>query len=138
MINPVITMVARPLRARLLRIGEPLPSNLNIEFPSIDPTWTWVVEEAGIITAALIACPGPGIAILLKICSSPLASSKVSLKLLRKSIIDMYNRGYMAYMVCLDISRPLEAKLARIAIKAGGLKMGQGIIIAGPTNIKGY
>lgn len=125
-------------KARLLRLGEPLPSNLNIEFPSVDPIWTWVVEEDSIITAALIACPGPGMAILLKICSSPLASRKVHVKLLRRALVDMYNRGYHAYMVCLDKDRKMEAKLAKIAIRAGGLVIGKGIIIAGKTNIKGY
>lgn len=125
-------------KARLLRLGEPLPSDLNIEFPSIDPTWTWIIEEDSIITAALIACPGPGMAILLKICSSPLASRKVHLKLLRRALLDMYNRGYHAYMVCLDKDRPMEAKLAKIAIRSGGLVIGKGIIIAGKTNIKGY
>lgn len=130
--------VNRQSRARLLRIGEPLPADLNIEFPSIDPVWTWVVEEDGIITAALISCPGPGMAILLKICASRLASRKVHLKLLRRAMTDMYNRGYHAYMVCLDKDRPMEAKLAKIAIRAGGLAIGKGIIIAGKTDIKGY
>lgn len=125
------------LKARLLRVGESLPSGLDIQFPSIDPVWTWVVaDNDNNIIAALISAPGPGIAILLKICSLKGTSSTVMLRLLRKSLTDMAARGYRAYMVCLDKDREMEAKLAAIAIKAGSLVVGKGIIIAGPTDIK--
>lgn len=135
--NPIIVMTPRSTKARLLRIGEPLPATLNIEFPSIDPIWTWVVDGHYGIEGCLIAAPGPGIAILLKLSTVPAASSTVIVKLLRKSLTDMANRGYRGYLVCLDPAHPLEAKLATIAIKARGLVMGRGVIIAGYTDIGG-
>lgn len=128
-------IVNRPTVARLLRIGEPLPVGLGIEFPSIDPVWTWVVDGVNGIEGCLIAAPGPGIAILLKISTLPSSSPTVHVRLLRKCLTDIAKRGYRAFMVCLDTSRPMEAKLARIAIKAGGLVMGKGIIIAGQSDI---
>jgi len=128
-------MASRPSVARLLRVGETLPAGLKVEFTRIDPIWTWVVDGPLGIEGCLIAAPGPGIAILLKIATISDASSAVIVKLLRRSLTDIYHRGYVAYMVCLDSDRPIEAKLLKIAIKSGGLVMGKGIIMAGKTDI---
>lgn len=128
--NPVI----KPnMKARLLRIGEPLPFDTG--FPYLDPVWTWIVEDNGNIMAVLISAPGPGIAILLRIMSLPSSPLSVIVALLRKSLTDMHKRGYHAYLVCLDKDRPLEAKLARIAIKSGGLVLAKGTLISGKTDI---
>lgn len=133
-LNPVIIMKPRSSIARLLRVGESLPAELKVEFTRIDPIWTWVVDNRG-IEACLITSPGPGIAILLKIATIPSASPAVIVKLLRRALTDISARGYNAYMVCLDTDKLMEAKLARIVIKSGGLVMGKGIIMVGSTNI---
>jgi hypothetical protein len=137
--NPVIIMKPRSSIARLLRVGESLPADLKVEFTRIDPLWVWVIDDHGGngIEACLIAAPGPGIAILLKIASIPSSSPAVIVKLLRKSLTDISHRGYHAYMVCLDTDKLMEKKLARVVIKSGGLVMGKGVIMVGSTDIGG-
>lgn len=134
--NPVIVMQHRSSVARLLRVGESLPASLKVEFTRIDPLWVWVIDGNG-IEACLIAAPGPGIAILLKIATVPSSSPAAIVKLLRKALTDISHRGYHAYMVCLDTDKSMEKKLARVVIKSGGLVMGKGIIMVGSTNIGG-
>jgi hypothetical protein len=132
--QPKLVPVHHP-KARLLRTGDPLPATLMSGFPFIDPSWTWVIDGLTGIEAVLIAAPGPGVAILVRICSLPSASSTAYVKLLRKALTDINSRGYSSYMVCLDTNRPSEAKLARIAIKAGGLVIAKASLIAGKTDI---
>jgi len=134
--QPKLVPVHHP-KARLLRTGEQLPTILMSGFPFLDPSWTWVIDGLTGIEAVLIAAPGPGVAILVRICSLPSASSTAYVKLLRKALTDINYRGYYSYMVHLDTTKPIEAKLARIAIKAGGLVFGSGAVIGGNTDIKG-
>lgn len=136
-LSPVI-MIRRPLSiARLLRVGETLPADLNVGLTRIDPLWTWVVASSTGIESCLLAAPCHGLAMLVRICSLPSASPYTIAKLLRRSLTDIHDRGYNGYFTCLDPDNPMEAKLISIVKHSGGINASKGILLAGKTDIGG-
>jgi hypothetical protein len=86
----------------------------------LDPEWAWVAYEEDRIVGLLIAAPCHGMVFLWRIKMLPSAKPTALLHLLRRFIRDIRARGCLGYIAMLDMTRPLEQALARIAFRAQG------------------
>jgi hypothetical protein len=88
-----------------------------------DPEWIWTVECKGEVVGFLAAMGAHGIAFILRVKILPNVPNECLMRLLRKFLGDMEQRGYRVYMTWLTMN-PVEAGLARMIIRAGGQSMG--------------
>ena len=106
--------------------------------PLMQKDWIWIAYSNRDDTplAIIIAAPTQGVAMLLRAYAIPDAPITVFVGLLRKSLADIYSRGYTKYALYLSTSRPEEAKLARLVRRSGGAEMGSAIsLFMGNTDI---
>jgi len=100
--------------------------------------WIWIAYSSKDDSplAMIAAAPIQNIAMLVRAYAIPSVRTQVMLGLLRKSLADILARGYTQYAIFLDKSRTSEAKLLRIATRAGAKQVGGNhIMVSGPTNI---
>lgn len=123
---------------RHLDKDEPVPLECGIPDSNlIQRDWIWVAYSSTTDQplAILVAAPCQGLAFLMRMYGTEASTTSVWVGLLRKSMADMYSRGYTKYAVPLSLSKPIEAKLARIIKRAGGSEAGEHVIFHGPTDI---
>src|SRR6266576_6682548 len=116
---------------RHLDKGEELPQFGHgfPDSPLMEKDWIWIAYSNRNDTplAIIIAAPTQGVAMLLRAYAIPSAPVTVFVGLLRKSLADIYSRGYTKYALYLSTSRKEEAKLARLVRRSGGAEMGSAI-----------
>lgn len=99
-----------------LKAGESWPI-LNL-----DPDWIWESrDENGEVVGILIAAPCHGLVFIWRIKMLKTAPAAALLSLFRRFIKDIRARGCLGYMATLDLCRPEEQQLARVAIRARGM-----------------
>jgi hypothetical protein len=108
----------------------------NWQLLDIDPDWMWVAyDDDENIVGFLIACNCHGLAMIWRLRMLKSAPPTSLLKLLRRFIKDVRRRGCVGYMAMLDLTRPEEQALARIAFRAKALYApGCVSVIAGTIN----
>lgn len=106
---------------RVLRAHEELPKELDVGFEHerIEPEWVWVYEQDGNIKGCLWASPCHGIVHLLGIRALPDVGKGWLYTLFKRAIADVKERGYSGVMVFLEVGRPIDLKLARLAERFG-------------------
>jgi hypothetical protein len=137
--------VRREMTVRNLCPGELLPSNLPHELPpnfiSPQPDWIWLAESYSEPVAMLIAAPAQNLAYLMRICASadsPSTRVAALMLLLRTAFRDMRLRGYLGYIVNLELRYKECAKLLKIAQRAARGKavvVNDIILLGGSTDI---
>jgi hypothetical protein len=95
-----------------------LPEFVSLE---LDPKLTWVVEEDGMIKAALLAAYGSQTACFLRLAATSDAPHNWMVSLLRAVIRDLEEMNAKVIMVCLSAERWQELKLLRLIQRAGGI-----------------
>jgi hypothetical protein len=108
---------------RNLRSGEVIPVSLDAGFDllgDLDLDWIWVYESIGEIKGVLVASRCHGVAFIWRLAILPGQPHSVVIRLLRKFLHDLRERGIQGYMTLIDDSIPRQAKLLRIFEKAGG------------------
>lgn len=126
------------MQVRCLREGEAIPFSLQNGFENLvlQPEWCWVATREEEVIALLMACNNHGIALLWRFIIKPNAPRSTALLLLRRMLSDCRARGVKGYMAFLDITRPAEHGLAKIAVKAGAkIFPAQGIWVSGTTEV---
>lgn len=123
---------------RHLYPDEPIPQ-FGHGFPSSplqQPEWVWIAERDSTPLAILITAPMQGVVMLLRIYVKDNSPNSILVGLFRKSLADMYSRGYTKYVVFLDKDQPECKKLLKIATKAGATVVeGNHILASGPVDI---
>jgi hypothetical protein len=117
-------------KARLLRSGEVIPSELEAGFDilgQLDPDWVWVLDSSGEIKGVLVASPAHGVAMIWRIIIAPGASSMALGKLLRSFLKDCRARGIRGYLTMVSPSGESQSRLARIIEHSGGRKIQDGM-----------
>ena len=104
-------------------IPDSLKEGENWPLLDIDPDWVWVVHEEERIVGMLIAAPCHGIVMIWRIKMAKSASPTSLLRLFRTFIKDIRRRRCLGYMAMVDVTRPEEQALMRIAFRAKGLLM---------------
>ena len=99
--------------------------------------WIWIAYSSTTDEplAILVAAPMQQVAILVRAYGIPSAPNSVFLGLLRKCLADILSRGYTRYVTMLSLERKEEAKLARLVIKAGGIRVSDCTLFTGPADI---
>lgn len=100
-------------------IPEALREGENWELLTLDPNWVWLAEEEGRVVGVLIASNCHGLVFIWRVKMLPDASYWALGKFFRKFIRDIKERGCLGYLTFLNMHRPEEAALARIAYRAG-------------------
>lgn len=109
----IATMEVRNLRAT---DRFPLPET----FPhgwDFDRDWIWVAVEDDIVAGAILAGPMHGIVMVQVVYIRP-GFGFVLLRLLRTFLRDCAKRGFHAFMGYVNIAKPEQKKLLRIAVRA--------------------
>lgn len=108
-----------------------------INSPLAQRDWIWIAFSS--LTdeplALIAASPMHGVAMFVRAYAIDKAPRSVFVGLFRKSLADIHKRGYTQYAAYLDLSRPEEAKIARLVRKAGGLEKGNQTLFHGSTDI---
>ena len=105
----------------------------------IDPKWLWLVKEDDEVVGLLLAANCHGLALILRIKTVADAPQNTVLRLLRRFIRDIRERGCLGYVSYLDVMKPEEAALSRIAYRAGAyLQPFSGVLVIGSTQVKGH
>lgn len=106
---------------RTLQVGEALPTELDVGFEHahLEPRWVWVYEDEGRIVGCVVAAPCHGIVHLLVVRATAEAPKDWLLITLRQAIVDVKERGYTGVMVFIEVGRPIDLKLAKLAERFG-------------------
>lgn len=107
----------------------------NNEFPNgwdFDHEWVWVAlaEKENIPVAGIIASPCHGIVLIHRVWVSK-GNGKALLPLFRRFFRDCMLRGFRGYMSYVNVAKKEQAKLLRIAAKAGAQVVTQALIAFG-------
>lgn len=103
-------------------IPDALKEGENWQLLDIDPDWMWVAHgPEGNIVGFLMAAPCHGLAIIWRIRILKSAPTTTLLSLLRQFIRSIRRKKCLGYVAMLDLGRPEEQALARIAFRAKGL-----------------
>jgi hypothetical protein len=122
--------------ARLLREGETIPATLEAGFEllgHLDRDWIWVLESDRQIKGVLLACPCHGAAFVWRIAIAPELDNVAVLRLLRRFLSDLKQRGVKGYLTIVDAQVATQKRLAGVIEKAGGTEVGQYTLMVGPT-----
>lgn len=132
--SAVRKLVTMPqLRIRNLRPNEVLPTftaQTGFERLKVLPEWVWVAEDHGRVVAALFACNGHGMLILLRIVTTLYSPPGCLVPLLRQTFRDAKTRGLLGFVAQFDQEKPQEQRLLKIAVQAGAQFMPQNIVNA--------
>ena len=106
-------------------------------FPGLDYEWQWVVEYDGDIVAQILAAPMHGLLLILRITATSKAPKSWAVLAFRRVLSDALARGLGAYVTLLEDRKANEVRLARMAVKAGGVLLPfSGSIVIGKTENK--
>lgn len=105
-------------------IPDALKENENWQLLDIDPDWMWLAwDSEGHVVGFLLACNCHGLAVIWRVRTLPSAPVTALLRLFRTFIKDIRRRGCLGYVAMVDLERPEEQALARIAFRAKGMFM---------------
>jgi hypothetical protein len=122
--------------ARLLRKGETIPASLEAGFEQLgklDPDWIWVVQSGREIKGVLLACPCHGAAFVWRIAIAPDLDNVAVLRLLRRFLSDLKQRGVKGYLTIVDPKVATQTRLMELIRKGGGQVVGNYTLMVGPT-----
>lgn len=106
----------------LKSIPDALKEGESWQMLDLDLDWVWAAyDREDRMVGLLIAAPCHGLAMIWRVRMLPSAAPTALLSMFRKFIKDIRRRGFLGYMVGLDLTRPEEQALARIAFKAKAL-----------------
>ena len=130
------------LNIRLRHRGEILPDGLKTEFEllgQVDHNWHWLIEHNGEVIAQILASNCHGMLLILRMTRIPVTTfipPTWAMLALRRVLRDAKERGCLGFMVMLEDRHPVEAKLMRIAQKAGAIiQPFYGAVIAGSVEV---
>lgn len=117
-------------------IPDELKEGENWQLLDIDPDWMWLVRDhEDRIVGFLLACNCHGLVMIWRVKTTKNAPPCSLLRLFRCFIKDIRRQGCLGYTAMLDLGRPEEQALARIALKAKGMFAPRAVsVIAGSVN----
>src|SRR6267378_3343097 len=136
------TRYSKSYYVRHLEKDEPIPQFGHgiPESPLAQREWIWIAFSSrdDEPVAILAASPMHDVAMLNRIYATPSAPTSVFVGILRKSLADIYSRGYLKWGVFIGIDSPVREKLLRLVKKDGGKEIEGAFTLAyGPTDIGG-
>jgi hypothetical protein len=118
-------------------IPDALKEGENWHLLDIDPDWLWLARDSvGEVVGMLVAAPCHGLVLVWRVKMLPEAPPMAFARLLRRFVQDIWRRGCLGYFTMLDVQRPEEAALMRIAFRAGGIIAGSASVIFGSVNAR--
>jgi hypothetical protein len=114
-------------QARLIGPTEQIPAALEVGFEQLghlDREWVWVVENGGVIHGVLLACPCHGCAVIWRISLDPSLNNIAIIRLLRRFLRDVRERGMVGLLTLIDPFKPSQARFQGMLEKVGGKPFG--------------
>lgn len=108
------------------------------ESPLAQREWIWIAfnSKRDEPIAILAASPMHDVAMLNRMYATPSAPPSIFVGMLRKSLADIYSRGYSKWGVFIGLDSPVRGKLLRLVKKAGGKEIEGAFTLAyGPTDL---
>jgi hypothetical protein len=139
-IPDVLALFTPSEKARLLRPGEVIPSQLDVGFDllgKLDPEWIWVLDYAGEIRGVLIAAPCHGVAFIWRLALLPGQPPTSVVRLLRRFLRDIRRREMIGYMTLVDLGVETQSRLTKIIEHAGGGRYRELTLVCAPMPREG-
>lgn len=96
-----------------------IPFKHGLEPLKLDCNWAWVAEKDKQIVGLFLAAPCHGSVMLIRLVAGEGAPIHWAKALLSKAASDMIADGYQIAFVYLNLSRPLEQRLAKLMMNVG-------------------